>query len=135
MAYEAVAPDLPMPSAETLARFKEIVGERYAVTEPAEQEAYLTEWRRLYRGKTPLVLRPGSTQEVSRILALANETGTAVVPQGGNTGLTGAQIPFGQEVVVSLSRMNAVRSRDPRGNSMVVEAGVTLAGVQKAAEE
>jgi FAD/FMN-containing dehydrogenase len=135
MAYEAVAPDLPMPSAETLARFKEIVGERYAVTEPAEQEAYLTEWRRLYRGKTPMVLRPGSTEEVSRILALAHETGTAIVPQGGNTGLTGAQIPFGQEVVVSLGRMNAIRSRDPRGNSMVVEAGVTLAGVQKAAEE
>jgi len=137
MAYETSAPVLSAPSGDTLARFAAIVGEKYAITDAqtAEQEPYLIEWRRLYRGKTPLILRPGSTQEVSRILALASETGTAVVPQGGNTGLTGAQIPFGHEVVVSLSRMNRIRSRDARGNSMVVEAGMTLAAVQKAAEE
>ena len=135
MPFEASAPQLIPPSSETLARFVAIVGENYAIREPGEQEPYLIEWRRLYRGRTPLVLRPGSTEEVSRILALASETGTAVVPQGGNTGLTGAQIPFQHEVVVSLTRMNRVRSRDPRGNSMVIEAGATLAAVQKAAEE
>ena len=137
MAYETSAPVLSAPSGDTLARFAAIVGEKYAITaaQAAEQEPYLIEWRRLYRGKTPLILRPGSTQEVSRILALASETGTAIVPQGGNTGLTGAQIPFGHELVVSLSRMNRIRSRDARGNSMVVEAGMTLAAVQKAAEE
>jgi FAD/FMN-containing dehydrogenase len=137
MAYETSAPSLPAPSGDTLARFIAIVGEKYAVTDaaPQEQEPYLIEWRRLYRGKTPLILRPGSTEEVSRIMALASETGTAIVPQGGNTGLTGAQIPFEHEVVVSLSRMNRVRSRDARGNSMVVEAGMTLAAAQKAAEE
>ena len=120
-----------------MAKFTAIVGEKYAISDAnvAEQEPYLIEWRRLYRGKTPLILRPGSTEEVSRILALAHATGTAIVPQGGNTGLTGAQIPFGHEVVVSLGRMNRIRSRDPRGNSMVVEAGVTLAAAQKAAEE
>lgn len=135
MAYETSAPEIRMPTPETLARFVAIVGEKYAIADPAEQEPYLIEWRRLYKGQTPLVLRPGSTEEVARIMALAHETGTAIVPQGGNTGLTGAQIPFGPEVVISLTRMNRIRSRDPRGNAMVVEAGVTLAAAQKAAEE
>src|SRR5262245_57450091 len=117
MAYETSAPALPAPTGDTLARFTAIVGEKYAVTDaaPQDQEPYLIEWRRLYRGKTPLILRPGSTEEVSRILALASETGTAIVPQGGNTGLTGAQIPFEHEVVVSLNRMKRLRSRDARG--------------------
>ena len=137
MAYETAAPMLPAPSGDTLAKFAAIVGEKYAVSDADAQgqEPFLTEWRRLYKGRTPLILRPGSTEEVSRILALAHETGTAIVPQGGNTGLTGAQIPFQHEVLVSLGRMNRIRSRDPRGNSMVVEAGVTLAAAQKAAEE
>jgi FAD/FMN-containing dehydrogenase len=135
MDYEPTAPLLSAPSAETLAKFAAIVGEKYAIRDPGEQQPYLIEWRRLYTGRTPLILRPGSTEEVSRILALAQETGTAIVPQGGNTGLTGAQIPFEHEVVVSLGRMNRIRSRDARGNSMVVEAGVTLAAAQKAAEE
>ncbi len=135
MAYQTSAPKMAIPSTETLARFTRIVQDKYAISDPDVQEPYLVEWRRLYHGRTPLVLRPGSTGEVSQILALAHETGTAIVPQGGNTGLTGAQIPFEHEVVVSLDRMNRVRSRDPRGNSMVVEAGATLAAVQKAAEE
>ncbi len=135
MAYETSFPEIAAPSPETLAKFIAIVGEKYAITEPDAQQPYLVEWRRLYQGKTPLILRPGSTEEVSRILALASETGTAIVPQGGNTGLTGAQIPFGPEVVVSLGRLNRIRSQDPRGNSMVIEAGVTLAAAQKAAED
>jgi FAD/FMN-containing dehydrogenase len=135
MAYETTPPALSAPSAETLARFAGIVGAQYAITDADIQHPYLIEHRGLYKGRTPLILRPGSTQEVSRILALAHETGTAIVPQGGNTGLTGAQIPFEHEVVVSLTRMNRIRSRDARGNSMIVEAGVTLAAAQKAAEE
>jgi FAD/FMN-containing dehydrogenase len=123
------------PSPETLAAFIAIVGEKYALTDPADMEPYLTEWRRLYHGKTPLILKPGTTEDVSRILALANETGTAIVPQGGNTGLVGGQIPFGNEVLVSLERLNRIRAVDPRGNVLIVEAGVTLAGAQKAAEE
>jgi FAD/FMN-containing dehydrogenase len=132
---QSTPPAIAAPSAETLAAFIAIVGETYAVTDLAAMEPYLIEWRRLYKGKTPLILKPGSTEEVSRILALANETGTAIVPQGGNTGLVGGQIPFGNEVLVSLERLNRIRSVDPRGNVMVVEAGVTLAGAQKAAEE
>ena len=131
----AKPPAIPAPSPESLAAFVAIVGEKYALTDPAAMEPHLVEHRRLYHGKTPLILKPATTEEVSRILALANETGTAVVPQGGNTGLVGGQIPFGNEIVVSLSRLNRIRSVDPRGNVMIAEAGVTLAGAQKAAEE
>jgi len=84
----------PNPSSALLDRFKTIVGEKYAITDPAVQESYLREMRDLYRGKTAMVLRPGSVAEVSAILKLANETNTAIVPQGGNTGLVGGQIPF-----------------------------------------
>ena len=128
-------PAIAAPSPKTLAAFIAIVGEKNAVTDPAAMDPYLIEHRRLYIGKTPLILRPGSTEEVSRILALANETGTAIVPQGGNTGLVGGQIPFGNEIVVSLSRLNRIRSVDRRGNVMTVEAGVTLAQAQKAAAD
>jgi FAD/FMN-containing dehydrogenase len=132
----AADPSLPdAPSADTIKAFTAIVGEKYALAEPSDQEPYLKEWRRLYTGKTPLVLRPGSTEEVARILKLAGETGTAIVPQGGNTGLVGGQIPFGPEVVISLTRMNRVRSVDSQGNTMIIEAGATLAAAQKAAED
>ena len=74
-------------------RFAAIVGAKYAVTDKSAQEPYLVEMRDLYHGHTPVVLRPGSVAEVSAILKLANETRTAIVPQGGNTGLVGGQIP------------------------------------------
>ncbi len=133
MAADQTAPNTATP--ETLKALTEIVGAKYAVTEGPDQEPYLREWRHLYHGRTPLVLKPGTTEEVSRILALAHETGTAIVPQGGNTGLVGGQISHNGEVVVSLERLNRVRSVDPSGNTMIVEAGVTLAGAQKAAED
>src|ERR1044071_643413 len=95
--------DTPGLKRDLIARFTAIVGERYALTDPAEQQAYLVEMRDLYRGRTPLVLRPGSTAEVAAILKLANETRTAVIPQGGNTGLVGGQVPHetGDEIVLS----------------------------------
>jgi FAD/FMN-containing dehydrogenase len=127
-------PPANRPSAETLRAFTAIVGDAYALTNESDQQPFLQEWRKLYQGKTPLVLRPGTVEDVSRILALAHETGTAIVPQGGNTGLVGGQIPFGNEVLVNLQRLNRVRSIDPHGNTMIVEAGATLAEVQKAAE-
>src|ERR1700680_4425171 len=94
---------------DVIARFAAIVGERYAVTDPAGQEPYLVEGRGLYHGDTPLVLRPGSVDEVAAILALACETATAIVPQGGNTGLVGGQIPLHGEVVLSLRRLDRIR--------------------------
>ena len=105
------------------------------MTRADEQASYLREWRDRYTGKTPVVLRPGSTEEVSRILALANENEIGVVPQGGNTGLVGGQIPSpeGNEIVLSLARLTKVRDIDAVGGTMIVEAGVTLFEAQNAA--
>jgi FAD/FMN-containing dehydrogenase len=89
--------------------------------------------RDLYRGVTPVVLRPGSVAEVAAILKLANETKTAVVPQGGNTGLVGGQISHHGEVVLSLTRLDKIREVDPVSNTMTVEAGVTLQRAREAA--
>jgi FAD/FMN-containing dehydrogenase len=121
-----LAPDL-------LARFIGIVGQRYAVTDRQAQEPYLVEMRDLYHGQTPVVLRPGSVNEVAAILKLANETKTAIVPQGGNTGLVGGQIPFSGEIVLSLTRLDKIREVDPVSNTMTVEAGVTLQRAREAA--
>ena len=122
----ALAPDL-------LARFTAIVGPKYAVTSPQDQEPYLVEMRDLYHGHTPVVLRPGSVAEVAAILKLANDTKTAIVPQGGNTGLVGGQIPHHGEVVLSLTRLDKIREVDAVSNTMTVEAGVTLQRAREAA--
>jgi FAD/FMN-containing dehydrogenase len=124
------------PSPDLLARFAAVVGGKYAVTDPAEQEGYLVENRGLYHGRTPVVLRPGSTREVSDILKLANETGTPIVPQGGNTGLVGGQTPSesGAEILLSLTRLDRIREVDASSNTMTCEAGVILAKAQDAAE-
>src|SRR6185437_2129346 len=118
---------------DLLARFTAIVGERYAITDRDAQAPYLVEMRGLYRGQTPVVLRPGSIEEVSAILKLANETKTAIVPQGGNTGLVGGQIPHNGEVVLSLTRLDKIREVDPVSNTMTCEAGVTLQRAREAA--
>src|SRR5438046_2909142 len=115
----------PVPS-DLLPRFANIVGERYAITDPASQEPYLREMRDLYHGHTPMVLRPGSVAEVSAILKLANETKTAIVPQGGNTGLVGGQIPHHNEIVLSLNRLDRSRGVDPTSYTITSQAGVTL---------
>jgi D-lactate dehydrogenase (cytochrome) len=122
-------------SPELLARFTAIVGEKYAVTDSHEVAPYLVEERNLYQGRSPLVLRPGSTEEVSAICKLATETKTALVPQGGNTGLVGGQTPHHGEVVVSLRRLDKIRSVDTKSNAMTLEAGVILANAQQAAAD
>src|SRR3954467_4444163 len=116
-----------------LSQFAAIVGERYAITDPAMQEPYLKEMRDLYRGRTPMVLRPGSVAEVSAILKLANETRTAIVPQGGNTGLVGGQLPYNGEIILSLNRMDKIREVDATSNTITAEAGVSLGRVREAA--
>ena len=123
----------PSVSPDLLARFAKIVGERYAITDPAMQEPYLKEMRDLYRGHTAMVLRPGAVAEVSQILKLANETRTAIVPQGGNTGLVGGQIPHHGEIVLSLNRMDKIREVDATSNTIIAEAGVSLGRVREAA--
>ncbi len=125
------------PGPEFIARIVDIVGAANAITAPDDQAAYLREWRGLYVGKTPLVVRPASTEEVARVMAAAHEAGVAVVPQSGNTGLVGGQIPFedGEEIVLSLTRLKNIRSVDPAGRHMTVEAGLTLTELRQAAEQ
>jgi D-lactate dehydrogenase (cytochrome) len=117
-----------------LKRFAAIVGERYAVTDQAALEPYQIEGRGLYRGRAPMVLRPGSVAEVAAIVKLANETRTPIVPQGGNTGLVGGQVAVGGEIVVSLGRLDRIREVDASSNTMTCEAGVILANAQSAAD-
>jgi len=122
-------------NSETLQRLKVAAGPNGFFDDPATIAPHLEEWRSKYRGKSSLLLRPSTTQQVSAILAICNETRTAIVPQGGNTGLVGGQIPFDGELLLSLERMNRVRDVDTANHSMTVEAGVVLAAAQKAASQ
>src|SRR3974390_1672739 len=125
----------PPLSDELIAEFRKIVGDKYALTDAAEIAPYLTEERDLFHGRSPLVLRPRSTTEVSAICALANEHRIALVPQGGNTGLVGGQTPHNGEVVISMRRMDKIRDVDTASNTMTCEAGVILQVAQQRAAE
>jgi FAD/FMN-containing dehydrogenase len=118
---------------DVIARLKEAAGPNGSTEAPQEITPHLVEWRGKYLGRSPLLLKPQTTAEVTRILAICNETRTPVVPQGGNTGLVGGQIPFDGEVLLSLSRMNRIRNIDADGMSAIAEAGVILTGLQSAA--
>jgi len=120
-------------SPTTLARLVAVVGDKNAITDPEKQTPYLVEFRGLWTGHTPVVLRPGSVKEVSEILKIANETATAIVPQGGNTGLVGGGISHNGEVVLSLNRLDKIREVDAVSNTITVEAGVTLQRAREAA--
>lgn len=128
----SAAPPLPP---ELIEKFRKIVGDRHAITDAADIEAYVTEERNLFHGRSPLVLRPGSTAEVSAICKLASEHKIALVPQGGNTGLVGGQTPHNGEVVVSLRRLDKIREVDTASNTMTCEAGVVLQIAQQKAAE
>jgi D-lactate dehydrogenase (cytochrome) len=130
-----VQPAAPPLSPELIARFRKIVGDKYAVTDAAEIAPYVTEERDLFHGRSPLVLRPGTTAEVSAICKLASEHRVALVPQGGNTGLVGGQTPHNGEVVVSMRRMDGIRDIDTASNTMTCEAGVVLQVAQQRASE
>ena len=122
-------------SAELIARFRDIVGDKYALTEVADIAPYVTEERDLFHGHSPLVLRPGSTAEVAAICRLASAHRIALVPQGGNTGLVGGQTPHHGEVVTSMRRMDRIRDLDTASNTMTCEAGVVLQVAQQRASE
>jgi FAD/FMN-containing dehydrogenase len=114
-------------------RLKDAAGEK-GWSEDAETIApFVREFRGRWRGKTPLLLIPDTTASVSRILSICNETGTQVVPQGGNTGLVGGQIPHKGEVLLSLHRMMLIREVSAEENILIAEAGVILVSAQEAA--
>jgi FAD/FMN-containing dehydrogenase len=125
------------PSPATLAQLKAVVGPGGWLDSPDELAPYLTDFRHLYHGATPLVLRPRSVDEVAKILAVCNQEEAAVVPHGGNTSYCGGATPdeSGSQIVVSMQRLNRVRHIDADNYSMIVEVGCTLAGAQAAARE
>jgi FAD/FMN-containing dehydrogenase len=116
-------------------RLKDAVGAKGFSEDAKEIAPHLVEWRGKYQGQASLLLKPSTTDEVSAILSICNQTATPIVPQGGNTGLVGGQIPFHGEVLLSLSRLDRVRRVDPTDMSMVAEAGAVLAKVHEAALE
>ncbi len=130
-----VQPSAPPLPPDLIAKFRKIVGDKYAITDAADIAPYVTEERDLFHGRSPLVLRPGSTADVAAICKLANEYRIALVPQGGNTGLVGGQTPHNGEVVVSLRRLDKIRDVDTASNTMTCEAGVILQVAQQRAAE
>ncbi|MGY8796700.1 MAG: FAD-binding oxidoreductase, partial [Woeseiales bacterium] len=94
-------------------------------------------WRDMWVGRTPLMVSPDSTEKVAAVVRACNESRTAIVPQGGNTGLCGGAIPdnSGEQILLSLSKMNRVRSISPNDHSISVDAGCTLASIQSAASD
>src|SRR6202140_1382334 len=120
-----------------IARLRARLGERGVLTDPADTAPYCEDWRRLYHGRTPAVLRPAAVEEVAAAVRLCAERGVPIVPQGGNTSMVGgaAVSEEGDQIILSLSRMNRVRAIDPIDMTMEIEAGVTLKAAQEAAAE
>jgi FAD/FMN-containing dehydrogenase len=118
-----------------LARLRELVGPAQVLTE-GDLSAWELDWRKRYRGRALAVVRPANTQEVASVMRACAEAGAAVVPQGGNTGLVGGGVPdlSGQQVLLSLSRLNHVRGVDADNQTITVEAGCVLQALQMAAE-
>lgn len=121
---------------DLIARLAGIVGERHVLIDAAAQAPFLTDWLGKYHGAAAAVIRPGSTEEVAAALVLCAASKVPVVPQGGNTSMSGGATPdtSGRAVVLSLTRMNRIREVDPIGNTITVDAGVVLAKVQEAAK-
>ncbi len=120
-----------------LARIKAAVGTKGYTTDPGEIEPHCLSWRDNWRGWVPMVVKPANAAEVAAVVAICAESGTPIVPQGGNTGLTGGGQPHadGAEIIISTSRMNKIRDIDTVNNTMTVEAGCILAALQDAASD
>ncbi|MDB6042386.1 MAG: dependent oxidoreductase [Gammaproteobacteria bacterium] len=116
---------------------EEILGADGVLTDAVDTAPFLTDHRRLYHGQALAVALPRSVEQISRLLAYCNERHVGVVPQGGNTGYCGGATPdeSGREIVVSLQRLNHIRSVDSLNYSLVAEAGCILADVQRAADD
>lgn len=119
-------------TADDVRALSDIVGPR-AVVDGPDREPHLEEWRGRWRGETPLIVAPCETETLAQVVRYCAEHGLAVVPQGGNTGLVGGQVPRG-EVLVSTKRMRQVRAVSADDFTLTAEAGVTLAEAQNAAE-
>jgi len=126
-----------MEESELLSRMAAIVGAAAVLTDETAMAPFVLDWRRRYQGRALAVVKPASTHEVSEMVRLCAATRTAIVPQGGNTGLAGGATPdaSGTQIVLNLSRLDRVRAVDAVNNSLTVEAGCTLVAVQEAARQ
>ncbi len=124
------------PDAALIERLKATVGPAGYLEEAGDLAPHVRDWRGLYCGRTPLLLRPAATGEIARIVRLCAEARVAIVPQGGNTGLVGGSVPdaSGEQILLSLSRLNRIRAIDPEDFTLTAEAGCVLASVQETAE-
>lgn len=124
-------------SPNVIERLKEVAGPGGFFEEPTDTAKYCEGWRDTFDGRTPLVLRPKTTEEVAAIVKICAETGTPIVPQSGNTGLTGGSQPHNDmsEVLITTERMNNVRAIDLENDTITVEAGVILADIQRIAKD
>lgn len=118
-------------------KLKQIVGSGAWQDDEHALEPHLTEWRGAVRGKTRIMVSPSNREQVSDIVRACFEAGVGIVPQGGNTGMCGGAVPdaSGEQILLGLARMNAIRSVDPLDFSMVAEAGCVLANIQAAARD
>ena len=124
-----------MTSTALLVELRALLGEHQVLTE-GDLSAWQNDWRKRWFGKALAVVRPGSTAEVAAVVQACARHGTALVPQGGNTGLVGGGVPdaSGSQVLLSLARLNRVRAIDRANLTMTVEAGCVLQAVQQAAD-
>src|SRR5262245_14453013 len=113
-------------TSDLYAKLANRLGPKGHITDAADLAPYLKEWRGKFVGDTPFLAMPANTEEAADVVRLCAEAGAAITPQGGNTGLVGGQIPQG-EVLVSMKRMNRIRSIDAANDSLIAEAGVALA--------
>ena len=121
---------------EFLTLCREVVGPHYVIT-GAEMDGFLTDWRKRFTGRAMAVIKPGSTEEVAKLVKLCIEHRVPIAPQGGNTGLVLGSVPddSGLAIVLSLTRMNRVRSIDLLNDTLTVEAGCLLQQIQTIAQE
>ena len=117
-------------------KFIKIVGNKNIITRKKDMEKYLKEWRGVYNGAAGAIVKPKSTKEISKILEFSYKKNISCIPQGGNTGLVGGQIPFSNDhIVISLERMNKIREINKIDQSITVEGGLILSNLQKECEE
>lgn len=124
-------------SAEVLEKLRAIVGPNAVLSTADDMLPHLREMRGLFQGKALAIVKPSDTKSVVDIVKLAGNLGLKIIPQGGNTGLVGAQMPFdaATHIVLSTDRLNTIRAIDAPGNSMTVDSGVILERIQQAADE
>ncbi|MCL4313367.1 MAG: FAD-binding oxidoreductase [Actinobacteria bacterium] len=110
---------------------RKVVGEVNVIDDPVSLSSYEVDWTRRFQGKARCAVRPKTTEEVSAVVKLCADYGCPIVPQGGNTGLTGGSVPRGGEVVLSLKRLDGIGEIDDASGQITAEAGVTLSRLQR----